>query len=914
MNRPSDQSRPSESESPQAAWRRYLRFWGSDNSRDLDDELRFHFEASVDEFISMGMSPHAAGAEATTRMGDMSRFREQCARIDSQWDRRRTIADVAQGAVVEMRHAARQLRRTPSLTVAAVLCFALGIGANTSIFSVVDAVLFRPLPFHDADRLVLLGEALPGFGIANTHAISPPEYRDYQALSGRVFTNLAMFESGPFVLAGNGDPERVSGASVSAPLFDVLGVKAALGRTFRVGEDSLSAPDVVVLSDGLWRRRFGADPGIIGRSVTMDGRPVQVIGVMPRDFSFPLPGLGGGVAELFAPFKITADADRLRGQSYEASLLARLAPGVTQSQAQAAAVEVARRFPQRYPAVYGPTHTTLPQLTPLRDSAVGNVRNSLLVLLAAVGLVLLIACINVSSLLLARSAARQRELAVRRALGASRGRLLQQFFMESLLLVVLGGALGVVLSVSGTRVIAARAPQSLLQGYRIGIDARVLAFTAAVTIVTAFVVSLAPALQRREGGLATTLRDEGRTASGGIARQRGRRTLVISEIALALVVASGAALMVRSLIDARNADPGFDPGHLVTFRVALPDYRYASDASVHQAEQELTARLRAVPGIVGASGATGMPMENQWSITVALEGTDLPNPPLVLNTLVLPGYFDALRIHMLSGTAFNGHESDATEPVAIINESFAKKYYPGTNPIGRRLKWGAASSPAPWKTIVGVSADVREVSLDKPVGPAMYLPVFQNDTGLIVSRIRSLAYAVRVAGPPEAMFDAIRRTVREADPGVPIVNLRTENDIESLSVASRSFDTALLSAFAVLALVLAAIGIYGLLAFAVTQRTREIGIRLAIGGTPGHVRALVVRQGGALGAIGVAIGLLGAVGVTRVMRTQLYDVSPLDPVALVGAAAVLLLTVLLASYLPARRASRIDPQSAMRSD
>jgi len=897
-----------------AAFRRYLRFWGGDPARDLDDELRFHLEARVDEFVAMGMPPERARAEAAMRFGDLARVRDECAAIESQWARERTMADFLHVVIADFRYAARQLRRTPSLAVAAILCFALGIGANTSIFSVVDAVLFRPLPFADPGRLVLLGDALPEFSTGNTGAISPPEYRDYKTLNGRAFQSSAVFESGSFVLSGSGESERIGGANVSASLFDVLGVKAARGRTFRSDEDALSAPDVVIISDALWRRRFDADPAIVGRAVTIDGRQFEVVGIMPPGFAFPLPGIGNGVAELFAPFKFTPDVESLRGQSYNASFIARLAPGITLVQAQAGAAEVARRFPQLYPAIYGSKHTTIAQLFPLRDRAVGNVKDSLLVLLAAVGLVLLIACINVSSLLLARAAARRRELSLRRALGASRGRLMQQFMTEGIVLISIGGALGIALSVWGVRVIAALAPQSLLGGYRIAVDIRVLMFTAAITIGTAIVVSLAPALQQPEGALAATLRDEGRTSRGGLARQRGRRTLVITEIALSLVVASGAALMVKSFLNARDADPGFNPDHLVTFKVALPDYRYRTSTDVHQAEVELTDRLRNLPGVRGASAATAMPMNGQWRIAVALEGVDLEKTPIVLNALVFPDYFKTLQIRIRSGAAFAGRESNDSPPVAIINESFAKKFYPNTNPIGRRLKWGSASSPAPWATIVGVSTDVRAVSLDTPVEPEMYLPAFQHDTGLIVPVVRTMAYVVRTERPPGEMFKAVRQAVRRADPGLPIVNLQTEDDVVSLSVATRRFNTALLTGFALLALVLAAVGIYGLMAFAVVQRTREIGIRLAIGATPRNVLGLVVGQGAQLGVIGVVIGLIGAVAFTRVMRTLLYDVSPLDPVALIGAAALLLAVAALASYLPARRASKIDPQSAIRSD
>jgi putative ABC transport system permease protein len=896
------------------AWRRYLRFWGYDAARDLDDELRFHVETLYDEYIAAGLDPVTARAEVDKRFGDLTRFRAQCAAIDSRWTRERDMTERLHLIAADLRYAARQIVRAPSLSIAAILCFALGIGANTSIFSVVDAVLFRPLPFADPDQLVVLGEELPRFGGGNTGTISPPEYADYKTLNGRVFHSSAIFENSSFVLTGSREPERVVGTNVSASLFDVLGVKAARGRTFLAGEDDLSAPDVAVLSDALWRRRFGADPTVVGRSATINGRQFQVVGIMPSDFAFPLPGLESGVAELFVPYKITPALEHVRGDSYSATFVARIAPGVTLAQAQRGASEVAKRLPQRYPAVYGPRHTTLAQLFSLRDRAVGNVKHSLLVLLAAVGLVLLIACINVSSLLLARAAARQRELSVRRALGASRGRLVQQFMTESFLLVTIGGGLGVAFSVWGAKALASAAPASLLQGYQISVDVRVLLFTAAISIGTAVLVSLAPALQQPEGALASALREEGRSASGGLARQRGRRTLVVTEIALALVVAIGAGLMVKSFLNARNADPGFNPEHLVSFRLALPDYRYRTSADIHQGEVAITDRLRNLPGVRSASAATAMPMAGTWHIAVSLEGIDLEKTPIVLNSLVFPDYFQTLQIPMRAGSAFTGRESNDAPRVAIINESFARKFFPGASPIGKRLKWGSPTSPAAWATIVGVSADVRQVSLDTPVEPAIYLPAFQQDTGLIVSVLRTMAYVVRTQGAPEQMLRAVRTAAHDADPELPIIDLRTMDDVVARSVSARRFNTALLGGFAVLALALAAVGIYGLMAYAVVQRTREIGIRIALGATPGEVLSLVVGQGARLAAVGVVIGLAGAIGLTRVMRTLLFDVSPLDPLAFAASALLLIGVAVLAAYLPARRAARIDPQRAIRAD
>ena len=897
------------------SWRRYLRFWGHDPARDLDDELRFHLEARYDEYVATGMNPAAARSEAERRFGSVDAVRDQCVAIDSQWERSRTMADMFHILVADLRYAVRQLRRNPSLSIAAILCFALGIGANTSIFSVVDAVLFRPLPFPDADRLVMIGESLPKFGGVNTGSISSPEYLDYKQLNGRIFKSSAIYDNSSFVLTGNGEPERIYGAVASASLFDVLQVKAAHGRTFLPNEDRIGGPDVVVLSDALWRRRFDSDPAIVGRTIALDGRRFTIVGVMPPGFAFPLPGIGKRVAELFAPFVPTADEQRTRGNVYNTHFVARLAPGVSIDAARSAAQQIAKRFPELYPDIYGPSSVTLAEVLSLRERAVGDVRRSLLVLLAAVGLVLLIACINVSSLLLARAAARQRELSVRRALGASRRRLVQQFLSETLVLIAIGGALGVAFAVWGSRVLATRAPKSLLQGYDISVDGRVLLFSAFVAIATAIAISLLPAWQQSEGILASTLREEGRGASGGIARQRGRRTLVVSQIALALVLASGAGLMVRSLISAQSVDPGFDLDGLLAFRLNMPDYRYRTANDVVQIETTVLDRLRALPGVVSATVASTVPMSGiGWHIAASMDGVVLDKTPIVTLTLVFPDYFPTMRIPMRAGERFTGRETSTSARVAVVNETLARTFYPGRSPIGRRIKWGSPTSRAPWATIVGVSADVKATALDTPQEPAVYFVAAQQDFFLTNGAMRDMAYVVRASGDPHGLFNSIRRTVRKIDPAIPVLDLRSVDETVDLSVATRRFNTMLLGAFAVLALVLAAVGLYGLMAYTVLQRTREIGIRLAIGATSADVLGLVVGQAARIAAAGVTIGLAGALGLTRIMRTLLFGISPLDAPTFAMAAALLFGIAALASYLPARRAAHIDPQSAIRAD
>ena len=895
-------------------WRRYLRFWGNDPARDLDDELRFHLEARYDEYLAAGMDPASARAEVDRRFGDVPAVRAQCTAIDSQWERERTMADFVHVATADLRYAVRQLRRSLSLSVAAILCFALGIGANTSIFSVVDAVLFRPLPFPESDRLVLIGEELPAFGGGNYGLISTAEYLDYQQLDGRVFESSAIYENTSFTVTGTGDPERITGAAVSASLFKVLRINAAHGRVFLPGEDKVGSPNNVVLSDALWRRRFSADPAAVGRTMVVNGVVCTIIGITAPEFAFPLPGLGNGVAEIFEPYWITPAVEKMRGDSYNTSLIARLAPDVTLEQASRGAQEIATRLPQLHPSVYGPKHTTLARAFSLRERAIGDVRRPLLVLLAAVGLVLLIACINVSSLLLAHAATRQREISVRRALGASRGRLARQFLAESLVLVTLGGALGVLFAVWGSRALATRAPRALLQGYQIAVDLRVLLVTAGIAVLTAVVISLLPALQQRERGLAGSLRDEGRSSSGSVSRQRARRVLVVSEIALALVVATGAGLMVKSFLNARNVDPGFNPSRLAAFRLGLTDNRYSTPDQVVHFEQTLVERLRALPGVTSATIATSIPMSGLWYLTFSIEGRDLPKIPIATNTLVFPNYFETMQIPMRAGVPFSGRETVESPSVTIINETLARRFFPGVNPVGKRIKWGSPTSPRAWSTIVGVAADVKAQALDSPQEPAVYFPALQSDTFLITRGLRGMAYIIRTSGDPQAIFNSIRRTVKDADPELPVVGLRPVDDIVSFSVAGRRFNTALLAAFAALALLLAAVGIYGLMAYAVVQRTREIGIRLAIGARPIDVLRLVVSQAIGVASIGVVLGIVGSLLLTRVMSTLLFDVSPLDPVTFGSAAALLFGIAGLASYLPARRASRIDPQTAIRAE
>ena len=897
----------------QASWRRYLRFFGEDTKRDLDDELQYHLESRYEEFLAAGMNQADARAAAERRFGDVEQVRARCEEIDRQWERERAMSDTLRDAITDIRIALRQLRRAPALAIAAVLCFALGIGANTSIFSVVNAVLFRPLPFREPDRLVVIGDGLPK--IAPTLGrISTPEFLDYRTLEGpgKTFEKVAIFDNSNFSLSGSGTPERVQGLRVSSSLFSTLGVKAAHGRTFASDEERVGAPTVVVLTDALWRRRYGADPAIVGRPIHIDGGTATVVGIMPASFVWPLPGLQAGQAELYVPWQLGQTILDARGDLFDTHLIGRLSPGVTMEQANSAVMSVARSLPHKYPDHYrSATSDITAEATPLREELVGNVRTSLLVLLAAVGFVLLIACINVSSLLVARATARRREIAVRTAMGATRGRLVQQFLAESAVLVVLGTALGVLLAMWGARTLATLAPDGLLTGYDVSLDWRVLVVTVAISLLCAIAFSLFPALQRTD--MNAGLRDEARGASASRARQRTRRSLVVSEIALAFILAVGAGLMIRSFVTVQKIDPGFDASNLLGFRASVPSYRYARPDQVIDFERRAMTRVRRIPGVRDVSMTTNTPMGGTWQITFVIEGKTSEKLPVAWNTIVMPRYFETMRIPLRSGRSFTEADAGESPSVAIINEALAKQFFPGENPIGKRLKWGgSASSPRPWSTIVGVAGDVRQAALDDTPKPAMYFPVLQQDTMLVDRMLRSMSYVVRTDVPPSKVFNAVRDAVRELDAQLPLVGLGALDEQVARSVASRRFYALLFGAFATLALALAAVGIYGLMAFTVVQRTREIGIRLAIGAAPSEVLQLVVKQGLALAIGGVAIGFVGALLITRLMRSLLFGVGPLDATTFFAVPLVLVGVTVLATYLPARRASRIDPQAAIR--
>ncbi len=898
------------------AWFRYLTFWRRDPRAELDQELAFHFEARIEEYIASGLDPDAARALAIERLGDLTRVRDDCRRIDAQYARRRSMTDSVSGVLGDLRHALRQLARQRAFAAAAIACLVLGIGVNTAIFSVVDAVLFRPLPFRDPGRLVMVGEALPVISDQNMGTISTPDFGDFAKLNGSLFASSSVFDPTSLTLAGSGSAERLAGLEVSASLFRVLGVGPALGRAFRDGDDAPGSPDAVVLSDALWRRQFGGDRSIVGRTVRLDGRPFTVLGVMPAGFTFPLPGLSLEPAAFFVPLRMTHDVVQGRGNSFNAYMIARLAPGVSVEQAGAAVNTIAGRLPTLYPNYYSPAFRVAAGVLPLRAHLVSDVRGPLVVLLGAVAFVLLIACINVAGLLLARAAARSRELAVRRALGASRGRLTAQYLAEGAVLAVPGALGALVLAHWCTAALSRLAPDGMLSGYRIGLDVRVLGFTVAITLLVVVLFSLVPALSGNALGLANSLRDEGRGSSAGRTKQRARRILVASEIALALVLTTGAGLLARSFANVLKVDPGFRPAHLLSFHIAFPSYRYPRAARVMGAEEALVDSLAQLPGARSATATVNLPTLGGWQIAFSPEGEALPKVPIAANFVVMRDYFETMGIPVVKGRAFDARDEASSGNVAIIDERLAREFFGSKDPIGRRLKWGAPQSTDPWKTIVGVVRTVPTRALDKSSPPELYFPARQLavDSTLVDAELRELTFVVRTERDPLALTPRVQRVVRAIDPQLVVTHVESVESLVSESVASRRFDLLLIGAFAVLAVLLAAVGLSGLVAYSVVQRQREIGVRLAIGATQNGIVGLVLRDGLTTAVWGSAFGIVGAFALTRLMRSLLFGVGALDAATFLATTTILIGVAAFASWLPARRAARIDPMVAIRDE
>jgi predicted permease len=814
----------------------------------------------------------------------------------------------------DIRYALRGFARNPGFAAAAVLSLAIGIGANTTIFSVVNALLLNPLPYQDADRLTILWNRSPGLNIPEDW-FSTAQYFDIKSgHSG--FEHLAIAIGGKINLTGGGEPERIGFIRVSSNLLPMLGMEAMSGRLFLPEEDGPGSPATAVLSYGMWARRYGSDPKMVGKPITLNGLPFQVIGIMPQSFSLPrevLPTLGGAEqADVLLPLPLPADASTIRTRE-DYNILGKLKPGVSVRQAQAEMDAITAGLRRDYPDLYPPNGGLTFSIVPLLEQVVGDVRRPLHILLGAVGFVLLVACANIANLLLARAVARRKEIAVRTAFGAGRARIIRQLLTESMVLAFCGGTAGVLLSAWSLGGISVLGPESIPRIQDIAVDGRVLWFTLVISLFTGILFGLVPALRITRVDLSSTLNEAGRGSSGINAMwgrgQHVRRLLVISELALSVVLVIGAGLLLRSFANLQSVHPGFAARNVLSFGLTLSGRKYTDPQVALATYRRLWEGLERLPGVAAAGGISMLPLTQMYAWTpITIEGrTPLAGEKFINadERIVSGDYFQAMEIPLQQGRFFNEQDTAASLSVAIIDENMARQFWRNQNPIGKRFH--RVQSTVPWHTIVGMVGRVKHDSLDSDPRIVFYLPHSQFPG-------RTMSAVVKSQSDLAPLSSAVQTLVRDLDPELPIYNMRTMEQLVDQSLARRRFSMLLLVIFAGLALVLAAVGIYGVMAYLVSQGTREIGIRIALGASPGSILALVVRQGIVLAVAGVAIGLVGALALTRLMAGLLYGVTPTDAATFGVIPILLILVAVLASYIPARRAARVNPVVSLRCD
>ncbi len=802
----------------------------------------------------------------------------------------------------DLRYSARTLLKKPGFTLIAVATLALGIGANTAIFSVVHTVLLRPLPFPEPERLVVLATSWPG---ADFRAgIAYPDYVDWRTRA-QSFEDTACFLNTGFNLIGVEPPVNLLGRRVNWNFFPMLGVKPQLGRLFAEADDKAGAVPTALISHSLWREKFGGEQSVIGKTISLDGNPFEVIGVLPPGFEMLRRD------DIYVPLGLwfTPDNNLLkRSNQFPLYALARLKRGATEEQARAELLTVAAQLAREYPTTNKGRSGTADKLA---DLQVKNVRPVLLILLGAVGCVLLIACVNVANLMLVRAAGRERELAVRLALGAGRWRIVRQLLTESLLIAALGGAAGLLLGAWGISGLTALVPSELLQLDQVRLNQTVLLFTLIVSVLTGLLFGLLPALHAARTDLNTALKEGGRSVAGA-AWERARKGLLVAEVGLALVLLVGAGLMLRTLHQLTRVDLGFNAENLLTLRFTLPGRVYNIERRL-TFFQECRARIEALPGVRSASFVMSLPVDgSNWNSSFLVADKPLSPPGELLNAAFTPvsaNYFDTMGIRLLAGRAFSEAEMSDTPPVTLINESLARRLWPGENPIGKRLRQGNADSQAAWREVIGVVGDVKLYGLDQPAPLHVYLPLAQRNSSIV-------GLVVRTAGDPLALAQTVERTIRSLDKDLP-VRSRSMDQLIGNALARQRLTLALLTGLAMLALLLAGVGIYGVMSYAVTQRTHELGIRLALGAQTSDVLRLVVKQGMRLAVAGVVIGLTAALTLAKLLTsfsTLLYGVKATDPATFALIALLLLAVALLACYIPARRATRVDPLLALRCE
>ena len=865
--------------------------------RDVDDEIRFHIETRVDALMAQGHSRSDADRLARDEYGDMNAARAELAAIDKRFAGRVALREWLASWAQDIRFALRSLRARPGFTLAVLLTLGLGVGANTAIFSLVDDMLLRPLPYAQPDRLYHLWETYPG-SLAGRSEASYPDYLDWRARN-RVFKDMAGYQGGGFLLGGN-EPRTVGAGRTTSNFFDVLGVHPMLGRAFAMGEDAVGAPRVVLLTYTLWQRDFGGDPSALGRTITLDGASATIIGVLPEAFHFArLPN-----AELWAPIDRNAQARANRGNHW-LNVIARTRPGVTQRQASEDLSRIMQALAKEYP----PSNATRDgSVIPLHDELVGSVRSTLLLLYAAVVVVLLVACVNVANLLLMRGAHREREIAVRVALGAGRGRLIRQLLTESLVLAFAGCIVGLGAARLALSSLAAILPDHPMRGlprFDIGgLDARVVVYALVTSVVTGIVFGLLPALRLTRSTLHDAIKSGTRGSGGG---SMLRNSLVVAEVALTMMLASGAVLFARSLIGLLAINPGFVPEHVVTTTVVLPVAHYRESSSQSAFFQRLLDELRGMSGVQSAGVVSKLPLDFGNSFDFSILGRATPEPgrfPEASYREASTEYFRAIGVRTVAGRVFGSGDDSHSPRVAIINRALASIYFANQDPVGQAISTGNDTI-----RIVGVVGNVPIGNLDEKIPPTVYFPVAQ-------SAERNMALVVRTNADLATTTALVRRAVGTIDPQVGLTQAMTMDDFidASPSVFMRRLPLVLIGAFALTALALAFVGIHGVVTYSVVQRTREMGIRTALGAQPSSLMALVVRHGAAMAAAGIALGTIGAIAAGRLVQGLLYGVSSGDPVTYLSVACALAVATIAATLMPARRAMRIDPATALRAE
>ncbi|HKG80763.1 MAG TPA: ABC transporter permease, partial [Pyrinomonadaceae bacterium] len=842
---------------------------------ELDEEMQFHLERDIEQKVRSGMTPEDARYAALKSFNGFDQSKEEC--------RSARGVGLIENILRDISYSVRVLLKNHAFTIVVILTLALGIGANTAIFSFANGILLRPLPYPQSDRLAVLDETALKRGI-DSMSVSFPNFLDWRE-QNKVFEDIAIYSgTNRFSLTGAGEPVELRGSYISQGLFEVLRVSPILGRTFTTNEDRPDEDAVVILSYDLWQRNFGGDPQIVGRKIMISNRPRTIVGVMPRGFKFP------EVSELWAPLALTTKTFTRTDHGLNA--IARLKDGMSFTEAQTEMNTIGTRIEQQNPV----TNEGLGvKVTSLHQNLTGDYRQALLILLGVVGCVLLVACVNVANLQLARATARQKEFALRAALGAGRWRIMRQLLIESLLLATVGGALGFALSLWALNLLLHAIPIKLPFWMNFGIDLRVLGFTAAITLLTGFIFGAIPALQTSRVDLNDTLKEGGRGSAG--VRAGARSLLVVTEIALSLILLVGAGLMIQSLLRLRRVNIGLDAKNVLTATVIVPRAKYGDGEQRATFFKQLVERVRSLPGVQAASATATLPLSGgNWGRSLTVEGYPvLPvgQAPMIQHTVVTPGYFRTMGIPLLAGRDFTDADTKGTPDVTIVDERLAREYWPNDTPIGKRIRFGPPEDNEPWHIVIGVVSAVRHQRMQEETRESVYLPHAKMP-------VNGLSLVARTSSDPRDFVAAIRREVAQLDPDLPVSGVATMEEVVAESIWQPRLYATLFSVFASGALILALIGIYGVMAFLVQTRTHEIGIRMALGATARDVFKLIVGRGMKLTAVGVAVGVGGAIALTRLMHSLLFNTSATDPITFILISVLLSLAAFLACYIPAR--------------